>query len=365
MSDHILTHGGPKVAVFGPGEGNSSLARVTRGMVEGLKACERFGGFVPLENHTCETLPDLDAEIGVLVGPPELASLLASFGDFKERWLFIAANSSWLPAGTMQRLETISQITGYVAPSTWAKAVTETHTNKPVFLWRHGVDAGFGRHHVDEQQRPEGFHLLHLTSSYGERKGTHALIRAWHLLRGTGGFGEQATLTIIADGGLEDMLQTAHEAAQGDDSIRLMMRLNLPVEDMARLYQQFTFICQPSRAEGFGMVPLEARCCGVPVVMTACTGHADHVNAAVYAGVCVVKHGDLAPIDDGPDALAPAVEKAEVALGLQRAYARAGQYQQEALEAADKLRKTWSWGQVTRTFLQREVPRLTDLGKTE
>lgn len=50
---------------------------------------------------------------------------------------------------------------------------------------------------------------------------------------------------------------------------------------MAGLYRAFDAVVQPSRGEGFGMVPLEARCLGVPAVLTETSGHLQHLAKGV------------------------------------------------------------------------------------
>ena len=66
----------------------------------------------------------------------------------------------------------------------------------------------------------------------------------------------------------------------------MVTRKGLDVGDMASYLGGFDLVCQPSRAEGFGLVPLEARACGVPVAATLCTGHADHMAASEWCWSC-------------------------------------------------------------------------------
>src|SRR5690606_16992598 len=108
---------------------------------------------------------------------------------------------------------------------------------------------------------------------------------------------------------------------------------------------------QPSRAEGFGLVPLEARVAGVPVVTTACTGHQDHVTEG-SRGVVIVDSGADAPIDDGPGAMAPAVRAASVADALRVAYRCRGDILLAAREDAPVVLEQHSWEAVTRRALE-------------
>jgi glycosyltransferase involved in cell wall biosynthesis len=125
-------------------------------------------------------------------------------------------------------------------------------------------------------------------------------------------------------------------------SVSVFAQLNLPVAELTAMLRFAHLVCQPSRGEGFGLVPLEARACGVPVVATACTGHTEHMQTGT-PGVTVVAHGPLGPIDDYPGALAPTVSSDDVCEALDRAYARWPELASEAQASADAVRSEWSW----------------------
>jgi glycosyltransferase involved in cell wall biosynthesis len=84
----------------------------------------------------------------------------------------------------------------------------------------------------------------------------------------------------------------------------------LPPEDMPTLYQLWDALLCLSGSEGFGLPAWEAMCCGLPVVYTDYSGHAEYLNAA-KAGIPV--DGILQPesktnywrmIADVPEAIA-------------------------------------------------------------
>jgi glycosyltransferase involved in cell wall biosynthesis len=270
-------------------------------------------------------------------------------GEHQQRLLMIAANSSWLPKKVMERATQVC--TAFVAPSAWSADVIKKHNQGlPVLVYRHGVDRAF-----KPGPPPAGrFRAVHLASTHMERKGTRELIHGWVLARERGAVPKDAVLRLVMDGprGLFDhvIYEATRGAVAAAESIEISQRLDLKVEDMAALYCDHHLVVQPSRAEGFGMVPLEARACGVPVVATLCTGHGEHMDMDT-AGVIPIAHGISFSIDDGPGALAPIVKVEDIATALGRAYDSYAELSAAAQVAAPSVRAGWSWSAVTRQFL--------------
>jgi glycosyltransferase involved in cell wall biosynthesis len=321
----------------------------------GLESCGKLASFYDVSRVDADYDDDgdaledgYDASIGLCVGAPPSASVMIGRGEHTRRLLMVAANSSWLPEVTMERAAKIC--TGFVAPSSWSASVIEDYADGwPVLVYPHGVDPAF----KPSNESPSGyFRALHLASTHMERKGTKELIHGWaDALRG-GRLAKGATLRLVIDGPRGLFNHAIFEATGGDpdiaDSYQLSQRLDLKTDDMAALYRDHHLVVQPSRAEGFGMVPLEARACGVPVVMTTCTGHEEHWRSP---GVVRVETGPEEPVDDGPGALAPTITADAVSYALGYAFSSIGSLRADATEAAAMLRERWSWEAVTRRFL--------------
>lgn len=355
-----------QIRIYGPSINNDSWSRVAAGMREGLKAIGRLAGFFALEDAVRSTddglTPGHDADVGVLIGPPSFANVLRGRGEHERRAVMIAANSSWLPGPDVNVVDRVA--TDMLAPSEFSACVIRSHSSLPVSVWQHGVD--------DRYQPMEGTYLrsatswdatyrvLHMASTIRQRKGTEQLVRAWARMHRRGTFkpGVKPELHVVLSGPGSDLAAALREEADGCEAIErsvvLAARLNLTEMQTAALYQQYDLVCQPSRAEGFGLVPLEARACGVPVCATGCTGHAEHMDSATK-GVVIVASGNEEPIDDGPGATAPSAQVEDVYEALVESYASRDRLRSEAFATADEVRHRWSWERVCRDWVWRHL----------
>lgn len=346
------------IRLYGVDKGHGSWARVSAGVQKGLASRERLAGFYDVGRVDAEYDSDgdaleagFDAPIGLCVGAPPAAGVMMGRGSHKERLLMIATNSTWLPEVMMERASKLC--TGFAAPSQWSASIIARYTDLPVYVYPHGVDDGF-REDPKGPRVSGGFRALHLASTHLERKGTQELILGWAKAVIGGAIPTTARLLLIVDGPRGYFLDTIFEATGKNpdlaDTYVLEQRRDLKIADMCALYRDHHIVVQPSRGEGFGMVPLEARAAGVPVVATVCTGHAEHMKADDL-GVVVIDHGPDAIVNDGPGALAPTVTADAVTDALGRAYRDHHALVNAAHAAAVAVRKTWSWRAVTKRFL--------------
>jgi glycosyltransferase involved in cell wall biosynthesis len=332
------------IRLYGTSIGNGSFARVTEGMLSALEELGQLSGFVPVDAYDEESCyPGYDAETAVFVADPRAAGMMQTIGVHQQRLVLLPANSSYMPKNLIERLEKL--VTGFLAPSTWAAEVLRLYTKLPVEIWRHGVSPAFAPVRKELEAREKEFidgtfRVAHLSSTSRERKGTRELLKAWRLAKPYLG---QAWLHMYVD---------CPEGFYGDDGIDSSIvwhnRLDLDVKRAAELYCSYHLIAQPSRAEGFGLVPLEARACGVPVLMTRCTGHADHIGP----GVIALETGPNEPIDDGPGAIAPSLYANEIKEGLLMANRQWISIQERILKYAPDVSKEWSWKNVTEKWLK-------------
>lgn len=343
------------IRLYGIAKGNGSWSRVTAGVQQGIAQLGKLSGFYDVSRVDAEydddsLDPGYDAPIGLCIGPPPAASVMMGRGQHDHRLLMVAANSSWLSPVMMEHASKV--LTGFVAPSRWAASIIRNYVELPVYIYQHGVDDGF----YPRANKPdtEPYSVLHMASTHMQRKGTSELIHGWAIAKREKWIDRDAVLRLVVDGPRGYFLQPIHAASKGElwiaDSYDLMTRLDMSVDDMAQFYCRHDIVCQPSRGEGFGMVPLEARACGIPVIATACTGHAEHSGGGPY--MIVVPHGEDRYVDDGPGALAPEVRIADVAVALSEAYEKRVALSKAARDVSPLIRRNWSWHSVTSLFLK-------------
>ncbi|GAA3503875.1 glycosyltransferase family 1 protein [Streptomyces prasinosporus] len=179
-----------------------------------------------------------------------------------------------------------------------------------------GVDAGHFRPGAEGAAVPprRARHRLLACGRLVRRKGYDRAIRALTAI-------EDAELVIAGgpaagrlarDPEARRLWHLAHRAGVAD-RVRLLGAVD-PADMPALIGSADLVLCTPVY-EPFGIVPLEAMACAVPVVATAVGGHRDSVADGVT--------GRLVPSED-PGAVAAAVRELLAADGLRRAYGAAG-----------------------------------------
>jgi glycosyltransferase involved in cell wall biosynthesis len=291
-------------------------------------------------------------------------------GDHKSHWLLLAPNSEGLPHGFAESLLTPSKVLprglltgGLLAPSKWAAGVVQqAFPDKTVIVAPHGVTPHIHcpdpsvRNVVRRQYDRGEFNVAHLTSTESDRKGTKALLRAWKLLRTVEQLPRNARLHIFMNPAhISRIRWWASDLGLSESEVIGYPGLMFSQHQMAGFLRTMHLVCQPSRAEGFGMVPLEALACGVPVAATTCTGHSEFATPPVPPGFVEVEHGSIKELDDFPGAMAPAVTADAIATALDRARESWRTFEALAAGNAEAIGRTWSWDRASGPALQQMI----------
>lgn len=239
-----------------------------------------------------------------------------------------------------------------VVPSTWMQKVVKETSGFDAFVAPHGVEDEYLIHEPLEAPSRGPFRFLHLCSAgvFPERKGTSQALEA---LRGIQG----ATVTLVVSElrlPLKKLLGSLGSGVR--DHVNVVTRpYGIPPNGMIELYREHHALLAPSRAEGFGICPLEARALGVPVVQTGCTGFSDGVPPP-ESGVVIVPSGPLCS-GWGDFGLAPEVRSEDVAEAMRHMMKSYDDIKERARMWVHEVRSTWSWTAVSRGLAQalREV----------
>lgn len=353
-----------KIRLYGTSIGNGSFARVTQGLTIALTDLNMLAGIVPVDAYDAEdgSYGGHDAEVGVLVGNPNCAAMMTQLGWHKDRWVLLPVNSTYVPVELVHKLEA-DGVTGWLAPSDWAREILQAQTRKPVLLWQHGVSTAFEprlRDHLARWREVEddaAFRVLHMASTTMQRKGTRELVQAWRLARERGLLPAHATLRLVVEGSAERVKDLVGGAGLSHGLQADYGRANMSMEQVAELYRHVHAVAQPSRGEGFGMCCLEAAACGTPILITRAAGHTQYIEDV--RGI-EVECGIYEPIDDGPGARAPALSVESLVLGLNRLYKEWIWLQQDAWDNAPNLHQYWNWRVVTERWLHERDKWLAD-----
>jgi glycosyltransferase involved in cell wall biosynthesis len=246
----------------------------------------------------------------------------------------------------------INEVASHVlTPSRWcAQVMKRCGVQKRIQVVRHGIDpAVFTPTAVDTDERLGGpcysgspwrsrgklpAVRFFCSSPTGTRKGLHEVIAAWRIV---GARGTAPPANLIVRGSGPAVISACRDApnvvVEQGEPMRAMT--------MARTLRATDLLLAPSRAEGFGLCPIEALSCGTPAVVTDCTGHAEWART-IPKGTRIVETGDMAPCPPGPG-LAPSLDVVHLADVIEAALVELPILQQEALDASPKVRQRWSW----------------------
>ena len=333
--------------VYGPSYGVGSFVTITRGVVEGLLDLGCDAHFCPTDLHEDEERPyaGSQADVAIWLGLPIQCRNMLFLGSHERRFVMLAPNSTVSPTFIFDRVQVVGKAK-IITPSNWGKEVLEAQEPGCVaHVVPHGVGkkfAEFRRGEAQTRERDKGLlRFLHVASTTAERKGTMELLTAWEKLMASSFAG---SLTIMTDhSGMR------HLSRQRIPSGVTLVSAHPRDDEMPAFMSGFDVVVQPSRAEGFGIVPLEAACLGLPVVMTTCTGHSQFAATIVHVPVA---HGDLEPISDYEGSMAPSVSPAAIfdAIVEMRRH-----FQAHSLEAWNRramVYDLWSWGSSLQQFVE-------------
>lgn len=329
------------IRLYGQFAGVHSLSRVANGFRSVFPEAPRYD--LSVWGNDLDDLQDspegVDAKHAIFLGPIRDLPIVKQKGTHKYIWVMLAPNSNEIGSGVQRIIN--ENATHVMTPSRWACDVLEKFFPRVVTV-PHGISSRFGPRKIKKR---DVYTVLHLSSTRQGRKGTKELIQAWKMVD----LKNAELLISVPSESVYLMLDLIEDL--GAQNVRATNRLNFSASEMASLYSSVHLVCQPSRGEGFGFVPLEARACGTPVAITGVTGHSEHVVPGMPSpGVFVIPTGSDQPLDDLPGSVAPSLYPAWIAESLEYCHEHSEGLISQAQGHSRRLREEWSWENKLRPF---------------
>lgn len=365
------------VRLYGRSVGHGSLSVVTSGFREVLDGAGLLDGFVALDKSggSEEDLPPAGATArdAVFTGNLNLINAMRVGAKHERHWVQVTPNSTHIPPkllGAVLQLPNVRILSAsawgttmiggalgemglryiedgniwltYLMPGT-NKTIAQVHTAHHGVSGFAPIPAELERTRLDYELGK--FRVVHFSTTEGERKGTLELLQAWYLLRKNSRIPDKSELLLVLDHHARAALmqRLAYDEIEMPTGVQFLPRGDMDTAAMSRFICQQHLVCTPSRGEGFGLLPLQARACGVPVATTVTTGHsAGHCHGPGV--IRILQDHALFSIDDGPDALAPRVEPREIADAIAIAHGAWNGLSHMAESFSESVAKKWSWG---------------------
>jgi glycosyltransferase involved in cell wall biosynthesis len=345
------------IQVYGQIHNFGSFANVTCSIVEELKRRQLdvgvYGtGAISAQNIRLPIAFNNASPVGLYVGYPEGGP--GWLAGHRHQIMVTVCETDRIPQSWVQACNAVDLV---VVPSLWCKAAFErSGVRKPLMVVPHGVHFT-----MDDVVQPSFEHrrttFLHVSGalSFPARKGTSALLLAFkHFVEREAELrhGYRLVLKMPKTSGV----MRAVEEVELSDRVDFLSDESLSNIDMARLIRTVDCVVQPSRAEGFGIVPLEARCLGTPTIMTSVTGHAMHFVPGVDVEVAV---GAQTPLETqaNPIGSAPSLTVEAIVDALESFDAHKAEQKHRTVMWAKQSARLWTWFEVLKPLVKylREV----------
>lgn len=285
-------------------------------------------------------------QIGICVSYPEVAP--SWLQGHKVKVLVTVCETDQIPQSWVKACNDCDLI---VVPSEWCREAFKNSGVRPrILVVNHGVSTDLLGPAVSTLNEPLRFLHVSGSLSFSARKGTAKLFRAWKRLAEE--FGPTTPKLLLKMHNTEGT-QLALDSAGIRDYVELLPQPSLSPMEMGQLLRSVDGTIQPSRAEGFGLLPLESRCVGTPNLMTAVTGHADHFSTLVD---CVIPTGPPKLLETQGNSIgkAPTLKTEDVFQAVKRFISNIEYAKKVTMQWSKLNAKNWTWQRVL-TPLMREL----------
>jgi len=227
-----------------------------------------------------------------------------------------------------------------VVPSRYCQRVfRDSGVSRPILVVGHGLDPEFTpRADVERDAQFVFFNAFDYRRAV--RKGILELLPAFRKAF-DGDPGIRLRLRTYGT----SLLHSAIAQHRLSDVVELEQRTRTHLADYAELFLRAHCTVHPSRAEGFGMVPLQSIGCQTPVIAPASTGLTEYLAPD---NALLVRNSGPVACDDSPDGWPSggsyqAVDVEDLVRCLRRMVGGWDEYRAQVARAGPMIRRRWAW----------------------
>lgn len=338
------------IHIYGQFNDYTSIATVSRAICKELhrnkiKITVRGTGAISPTYVDCPWPLSLNshADVAIYIGYPEVAPNWLK--GHKTKILITVCETNAIPS---EWVGACNQMDHIIVPSQFCRQVyMDSGVRKPVIVVPHGVSEG----RTTISKTSSLIELVHISgaASFPHRKGTPALLKAWKAVTDNSA-NHKLTLKIARESRMMEFI-----ARLGVTNVEIDDNLSLSPNRMAAYLSLFDAVIQPSRGEGFGIVPLEARTLGIPTIITAISGHSEHFAPGVDVEVPVGPYKPMVTQGNG-NGFAPSVEQEHVELALREYLADVTGWKGKAVSWAERFGSLWYWRHTLKPLVKLVAP---------
>lgn len=215
-------------------------------------------------------------------------SIIPSFAEMstgRYRILYTTIESYTVPSQFTECCQLYDEIW---ITSNWSADILRKYVDKPIYVIPTGVDPSLYFENgpkFDIQKQTKKFVFLSVFG-WNYRKGPDVLCKAYF-----DEFSDKDDVSLLIMSRYQNGISRHHKTKIKSDIDKWMqefpnkdmphvVRFNqmLPEADMPKLYRACHSFVLPTRGEGTGLPPVEASLCGLPVIMTYCSGQQDYLR---------------------------------------------------------------------------------------
>lgn len=293
---------------------------------------------------------DLRADMGSLKLPQvALANGLTCFANSgRYKIAYTMGEVSGIPSNWVRVLNEMDEVW---VPSEFSKLIfIDSGVTVPIFNVRAGVDPDYFHPGIKPFEQVLNNRFLFISNfAFGRRKGVDKIFEAYRRE-----FDEDENVGLV----LKCLPSyTGHKIKEECDKLyyrKGSARIDISGDvvepyELGRFYTAGHCFLWPSRGEGFGLPPLEALACGVPVIATDYSSHTEFLkkDGVALPGVELLKY-HLTPYDGTDSIYYSGFEWAEPDVNdlrtkMRKVFENRDEYKRAALKSSEIVRRDWTW----------------------